>query len=238
VYAASQCFLQSSLLSCGSVNLDTTALLTITGRAPVVRGHAAYWISSGTGDLGLGVAPGSRMIAFEYARGGWAMVDTHASRADAIRIAANLRFGQTSGLRFPFRLAHLPPEWRYLQLAKYANNHSEADRFLALARQPGTFPGVPGTLELFLSLGKSSPPCDKSICHLQVISGYRVYVYDLPASAHTQRISQVIAPDANGLALRIEVFGPSTLTAAQVFARDLTLLGADQANWTTTPISP
>jgi hypothetical protein len=53
VYAADQCVLTSSRLSCGSTADETRGVMTVSGRAPHVGRNAAYWISHVTGDMDI-----------------------------------------------------------------------------------------------------------------------------------------------------------------------------------------
>jgi hypothetical protein len=48
------------------------------------------------------------IVAFRYARGGWAVAESTGTPADVLRIAASVRYGQTARVQFPFRLTGLP----------------------------------------------------------------------------------------------------------------------------------
>src|SRR5262249_59922550 len=86
----------------------------ITGRAPAVRGHRAFWAGP--------------FLVWQYARGGWASLSLplpysspklsnaakyEAARRDAVKIADHVRYGAaTPPPVFPARLTRLPSQWR------------------------------------------------------------------------------------------------------------------------------
>jgi hypothetical protein len=239
VYAANQCVQATSRLRCGATGNQTSGVLTLSRRAPDVGRHAAYWVSSPTGDLTPDIPPGVTMVAFHYARLGWAMVESTGTSADVIRIAANMRFGQTAPLRFPIRLTGLPPAWREVQSLTYLDNGPQVYWFLRLGRHPWPIgPVPPRALYMIINLGHGPKWCEIKIYHLIVINGYRVCLSWAPASRYSPASEVLAVPFADGLNARILVTGPDApLSPAEVFAR-MRLLGPDPAHWTTTPISP
>jgi hypothetical protein len=84
LYADGWCTLQSASLSCGSTAAGTRAEMPVSGQAPDVQGQPAYWTRYARGNLGaLRPAGGSpEMVAFEYAPGGWAVVESTGTQAD------------------------------------------------------------------------------------------------------------------------------------------------------------
>jgi hypothetical protein len=83
--------------------------------------------------------------------------------------------------------------------------------------------------------GQPSQPSRPVACPSQVINGYRVFL-NTPPSPGKQTL---FAPDADGLYLYEDATGPQApLSPASVVAHHLQLLGPDQANWTTVPVSP
>jgi hypothetical protein len=260
LYAAGWCTLQSASLSCGSTATGTRVEMTVSGRAPDVQGQAAYFARYAGGNLApLRPRAGTpEMLAFQYARGGWAVAESTGSPADVLRIAASVRYGQTSRLRFPFRLTGLPPAWSEVLLASFTQAGPGAQAptaDLLLLGSPATRPGTaprdtltiltntqtaqgPHCTTTTVPAGHASQPSQASqpaSCPSKVINGYRVFLNTPPV----QGKQTLFAPDAHGLYLYEETTGPDApLSPASVLAHHLQLLGPDQANWTTAPVSP
>jgi hypothetical protein len=255
LYAAGWCTLQSASLSCGSTAAGTRAEMTVSGRAPDVQGQAAYWTRYAGGDL-TPLRPsgsGTQMVAFQYARGGWAVVESTGTPADVLKIAASVRYGQTSALRFAFRLTGLPSAWSEVLLAGFTRPGPGAHAPVAdtlLLGSPATRPGtaVRDALTVLTSTQTTQgPQCKTSTvragqasqtqpapCPSKVINGYRAFL-NAPPSPGKQTL---FAPDADGLYLYLQTTGPhAPLSPASVLAHHLELLGPDPANWTTTPSS-
>jgi hypothetical protein len=254
LYAAGWCTLQSANLSCGSTAAGTRVEMTVTGQAPDVQGQAAYWTRFAGGNLAAlrsRAAGGTEMLAFQYGRGGWAVVKSTGTPADVLRVAASVRYGQTSRLRFPFRLTGLPSAWSEVLLAGFTQagpgTQAPTENVLLLgspATRPGTAPR--DTLTVHTSTQTPQPPqCQTKTstgqvsqpgpCPSTVINGYRVYLNSPPAPG-----KQVLfAPDADRLYLYEQTTGPDApLSPASVLAHHLQLLGPDPANWTTVPVAP
>jgi hypothetical protein len=257
LYAAGWCTLTSASLSCGSAAAGTGAEMTVSGQAPDVQGQAAYWTRYAGGDLApLRPRAGTpEMLAFQYARGGWAVVESTGTPADLLRVAASVRYGQTSPLRFPFRLTGLPPAWSDVLAAGFTRAGPGAQApttDLLLLGSPATQPGTAprDTLTMHTSTHTTQPPTCRintvpagqasqasqpASCPSKVINGYRVFL-NTPPSPGKQTL---FAADADGLYVYEETTGPDApLSPAGVFAQHLQLLGPDPANWTTAPFSP
>jgi len=264
LYAAGWCTLQSASLSCGSNAAGTSVKMTVSGPAPEVQGRPAYWTRYAGGDLGL-LRPsvsGTQMMAFQYARGGWAVVESTGTPADVLKIAASVRYGQTTALRFAFRLTGLPSAWSEVLEAGFTRpgpgaHAPVADRLVlgSPATRPGT--AVRDALTVVTSTQTAQgPQCKTSTvpagplgslgpsgkagqtrpasCPSKVINGYRAFL-NTPPDPGTQTL---FAPDADGLYLYEQTTGPDApLSPASVLAHHLELLGPDPANWTTTPSS-
>ena len=258
LYAAGWCTLQSASLSCGSTAAGTRAELTVSGRAPDVQGQVAYWTRYAGGNLAA-VRPGAghpELLAYQYARGGWAVVESTGTPADQLRIAASVRYDQTAALRFPFRLTGLPPQWSEVLLAGFTQAepgaHAPTEDVLLLgspATRLGTAPR--DTLSVLANTQTIRPPTCQTrtvpagqpsqvsppgSCPSKVINGYRVF----PSSPSSHPGEQIlVAPDAGGLYLYEQTTGPDApLSPVSVLAHHLQLLGPDPANWTTAPVSP
>ena len=256
--AAGWCTLSSASLSCGSAAAGTRAEMTVSGPAPDVHGQPAYWTRFASGDLKpLRPRAGSttEMVAFQYARGGWAVVESTGTPADVIRVAASLRYGQTSHLRFPFRLAGLPRAWSEVLLAGYvrpgpgAQGPTEDELILG---SPATRPGTATRDALMVlastqtaqgtrcrtqsvTVGSSQTSTSQPVsCPSTVINGYRVFLNAPPVKG----AQTLFAPDADGLYLYEQTIGPGApLSPIAILAHHLHLLGPNAANWTTTPSS-
>jgi hypothetical protein len=257
LYAAGWCTLQSASLSCGSTGAGTRAELTVTGQAPDVQGQTAYWTRFTGGDLARlrPLARITKMLAFQYARGGWAVVVSTGTPTDLVSVAASVRYGQTAALRFPFRLTGLPREWSKVLLAGFtqAGPGMQAPTASTLvlgspATRLGTAPHntltiLTGTQTVRLPTcqtkttpeGQASQVSKPAACPSTVINGYRVYLNSPPVRGK----QTLFSPDADGLYLNEQTTGPDApLTPASVLAHHLQLLGPDPANWTTAPVSP
>jgi hypothetical protein len=259
LYAAGWCTLQSASLSCGSTPAGTRVETTLSGQAPDVQGQAAYWARYAGGDLAPFRPPsGTQMLAFQYARGGWAVVQSTGTPADLLRVAASLRYGQTSPLRFPFRLTGLPWAWSRVLSARFTQPgpgaQAPAENVLLLgspATRLGTAPRntltvLTGTQTIqgprcrikTAPVGQgslSSQPSRPVACPSEVINGYQVFLNTPPEPGK----QTLFSPDADGLYLYEQTTGPGpSPSPASVLADHLQLLGPDPANWTTAPVSP
>jgi hypothetical protein len=257
LYAAGWCTLKSASLSCGSTTSGTRAEMTVRGQAPDVQGQAAYWARFTGGNLsrlraltGIGQA-----LVFQYGSGGWAVVQSTGTPGDLLRVAASLRYGQTSPLRFPFRLTGLPPAWSevlYAAFVQPAPGKQQPTHDELVVGNPANRPGTPLRDPLTIATvtqttrgpqcqtkavngpneGQTSPP---GPCPSVVINGYRAYLNSPPV----QGAQTLFAPAADGLYLyeQTDASG-ATLNPTAVLAHHLQLLGSNPANWTTAPLSP
>ncbi len=248
VYAAGQCHLSSPA---GKLRCSTEALggLTaqISGRAPAVRGHRAFWAGP--------------YLVWQYARGGWAglllplkydnprvtSAARHEAQREAVRIAAHVQYGMAaSPLMFPVQLAHLPSQWRVSSVYYLPDaGMLRASRFALGTGTPDL--GADGGLEYQTSLpdvlvNPSTPrnsSCGKGAS--EIINGYRVVLTHQVLRSVTGRATtnsqSLCAGHADGLALFIGQHGSHfPISVARLFRDHLRLLGANPANWTTKPI--
>jgi hypothetical protein len=256
LYAAGWCTLKSASLSCGSTPSGTSVELTVSGQAPDVQGRPAYWTRYAGGALApMRPLSGTQMLAFQYARGGWAVVGSDGTPADVLRVAASLRYGQTSPLRFPFRLTGLPRAWSEVLAAGFTHAGPGAQvptENVLLLGSPATRLGTAPHNTLTILTGSQTirlPQCQTrtvpggqpsqvskpASCPSKVINGYRVYLNSPPVAGK----QTLLSPDADGLYLNEQTTGPGAqLSPASVLANHLHLLGPDPANWTTAPVSP
>jgi hypothetical protein len=264
LYVAGWCTLRSAGLSCGSTASENRLEMTVTGRAPDVQGQAAYWGRYAGGNLARlrSLASTREMLAFQYAPRGWAVVRSTGTPADLLRVAASVRYGQTSPLRFPFRLTGLPSAWSDVLYATFTQAAPGApgptlDQVLigSPADRPGT--GVRDALIVQTSTqpihgptcrtatrrvsapkdstAPAGQPGQPAACASDVINGYQVFLNTPPVPGK----QTLFAPDADGLYLYEQATSPDApLSPASVLAHHLQLLGPDPANWTTAPVSP
>jgi hypothetical protein len=246
VYAAGQCHLSSPA---GELRCSTQALegLTarITGRAPAVRGHRAFWAGP--------------YLVWQYARGGWAglMLPTanvspklsaaqrEAYKQDAVKIANHVRYGTaTPPLVFPAQLTGLPSRWRVGSVYYQPDGRLlRASRFALTTGTPDL--GADGGLEFQSNLpnfGVDPATYYRNFCPTagsEIINGYRVVVTNrAPGGGGGSLPSQdLCAAHADGLALDIAQRGTAPpISVASLFRDHLRLLGTNPANWTTKPI--
>ncbi len=250
LYASGWCTLRSASLSCGSTAAGTKVDMTVTGRAPDVQGQPAYWTRYAGGNL-MPLRPHTSrtpIVAFQYAPGGWAVVESTGTGADVLKIAASVRYGQTTRVRFPFQLTGLPREWSEVLYVSFRQAvppvHGPTEDEVVLgspATRPGTAPH--DTLAVIAStMTTGRPQCRAApvghprssrpvACLSAVINGYRVF------TSHPSGQQTVTVPDADGLYLYEQTIAHPPLSPSAIFAYHLKLLGPDAANWTTTPSS-
>jgi hypothetical protein len=91
------------VLVCGSK--DDRGSLTAVSRAPDVSGHSAFRDKAGT-------------LFWEYAPGGWTIAGFNGPQgklppdADLLRIAATIRYGQATAIRFPYWVSGPAASWQ------------------------------------------------------------------------------------------------------------------------------
>jgi hypothetical protein len=268
LYAAGWCTLHSTSLSCGSTKSLDRLEMTVSGQAPNVQGQPAYWAQYRGGNLlRLHALLGLRQVlAFQYALGGWAVVDSTGTQADLLRVAASMRYGQTSAIRWPFRLTGLPSALSDVLYASFieptpGTQSQTVDELLlgGPADRPGT--GVRNALTVETSTQTvQGPRCRTAVQQNRVSKNGKNTKSSVntknskPTSCPSQVINgyraylnsppvagkqTLFVPDADGLYLYEDTVGPDApLTPADVLAHHLQLLGPDPADWTTAPVSP
>ncbi len=268
LYAAGWCTLKSASLSCGATTASTRAQMTVTGTAPDVQGQPAYWADFTGGNLSRlrALAGIRRVLAFQYARGGWALVQSTGTPADLVRVAGSLRYNQTASLRFPVRLTGLPSAWSdvlYASVVQPAPGVQEPTQDELVIGSPANLPGTP--LRNPLTIITSTQPVQGPKCRIATSPAVRAGKNSKPASKPTAKDSTpttcpssvingdraylntppdpgkqtLFSPDADGLYVYLQTWSPQApLSPTAVFAHDLRLLGPDPAMWTTAPLSP
>ena len=252
VYAAGQCHLTGPAgeLKCSTLNLEGLTA-RITGRAPAVRGHRAFWAGP--------------VLVWQYARGGWAALSLPypnyipklrtaagfaAAKRDAVKIASHVRYGApTPPLVFPAQLTRLPSRWRVSSVYYLPDaGVLRVSRFALGTGNPDL--GADGGLEYQTNLPyfQIDPAPPKSSCPrypnrknfskksaVQTINGYQVVLTRRFLGILTA--DQLCAAHADGLALYISQFvAHPPISLANLFRDHLRLLGTNPANWTSKPI--
>jgi hypothetical protein len=262
VYAAGQCHLTRPA---GDLKCSTEALeglsARISGHAPAVRGHRAFW--AGPGPIS-GLPPALQRhrasrsdsyLLWQYAPGGWAglvlptanatklsAAQRKAYEQDAVKIANHVRYGAaTPPLVFPAQLTGLPSRWRVGSVYYQPDGRLlRASRFALTAGTPDL--GADGGMEFQTNLpyfGVIVPATFyRNFCPTsgsEIINGYRVVVTNQVVG--TLPSETLCAANADGLALNINQQGAHPpISVASLFRNHLRLLGSNPANWTTKPI--
>ncbi len=263
VYAAGQCHLTRPAreLKCSTAALEGLTA-QISGRAPAVHGHRAFW--AGPAPIS-GLPPALQRhrasrgadsyLLWQYARGGWAALvlptanatklsaaQREAYKQDAVKIANHVRYGAAMPpLVFPAQLTGLPSRWRVGSV--YYQPDGRLLRASRFALTTGTADlGADGGLEFQTNLpyfGVIDPATFyKNFCPTsgsEIINGYRVVVTNQVGG--TLPSESLCAANADGLALTIDQQGAHPpISVASLFGDHLRLLGTNPANWTTKPI--
>jgi hypothetical protein len=237
LYAAGQCHVTGQKLKCRAPHATTEL---ITGRAPDVAGHRAFWAGR--------YKPGD--LVWQYARDGWAYLSlpgAYAStrlalyRREAIRVASQVRYGAaTPPLLFPFQLTDLPSRWQVSSLAYVPDAGVLLASQLALGAGPPNLGADGGLIYetglpyfFFEPATRVTETCGRGTT--EIINGYPVV---LNHRAEGTLINQSLcAGKADGLSLSISQFGAHpAISAADLFGHHMRLLGRNPAHWTPNPI--
>jgi hypothetical protein len=246
VYAQGRCHLTShaSNLSCPGPAL-TGVTVRLSGPAPAVGGHRAFWARAG--------------LVWQYARGGWALLDAPVPsnttlrhdprlRPLAIRVARHLRVGAaTPHLVFPAQFSRLNSQWRVGETHYFAEAGAlQAQDYTLLSGTSHFLPHV-GDTGIWTNgayvLGHKAPgngtcaPHDPSTRnHSEIINGFRVVVKHGAIGGVTEQ--ELCSAHADGLWFDIQAFGSHPpIGVATLFRHHVRLLGPNSAKWTENPIS-
>jgi hypothetical protein len=197
VYAAGQCDHTARQLTCSAVAGQrpgpASESMNITGSVPTVNGHRTLWSRT----VGL---------AWQYARGGWAMLTPYPQfrpgsipatvNRDAVTIAEHVAFGAAAPpLLFPAQLTGLPRHWQVSGATYVPDGSALRVRTYALNAEPAVgardFDGGLTYQDNLPSFGidpvtASHNPCSfspggssgKSV--REIINGYHVIVTNVP----------------------------------------------------------
>jgi hypothetical protein len=199
-----------------------------TSTAPDVNGRSAFW----------GKLSGSSTLFWQYAPGAWSILKVNAdhwslttARAQMLmRVAVNVRYGNTKRLTFPFWTTDVPAGWT-VSLATFLVSPSGE----MLSQSVNLGPAAsPATLEISVVHAISPNPCPSKAGPSQQLTN--VTLDGANAVLTTDSSAQsVCAGDVDGLWVGVSVFATHP-NGALGFARSLHLLGTRRSKWTTDPV--
>jgi hypothetical protein len=235
VNPAGTCHVAGLALLCSAYN----TMNAVQSRAPDVNGHLAYWLRGA-------------QLAWEYAPGAWSVLDwtdanlpwppAGAERTAVLRVAAGVRYGQSTPIRFPYWISGLPAGWRV----------SEVD-YAPLAGQPvvqtlqlddyqgkvGNFaPTDVDEVQIFAAPAAHSDfSCPQGAVQHMTVDGAAAVLEYSPAHGRDQ---QLCIPDWRGLRVLVWLTARDNAPAPNptgphgvlAYARLLHPLGPDAAHWT------
>jgi len=206
-------------LNCGDSASST--IVSLTGPVGAVHGRPAFRVGAS--------------LAWQYARGGWAMLGGTQARADMLKIANGVRFGPGAApaIVFPVQLTGAPSTWH---LVSESNSVSFRPYLGGVLRAYYWILGnknAAATISVDLAPAPRPEECPAAN---RVVGGYRVSVRDYPSPSGGPPRHVLCAADADGLVVVIEINGRPAPSVTTVFAHHTRLLGPDPANWTTRPL--
>jgi hypothetical protein len=222
------------------LGIGSSFSMRATSSAPDVNGRPAYWAKRSY----------SSALLWQYAPGAWSILAvptnqwplTPAGARMLIRIAANVRYGNTTPLKFPFWTADLPPGWA-LSLTTFRVSPSGELSSLRLDLGPATAPQA-----VYLDV---SPVTPGSACGPLAPPGFHLTHVTLDGTKATLMTghgrSDLCASDVDGLAVGVDFSATDPSTGRPVpglslpggvlgLAKSLHLLGPDRSNWTSSPV--
>jgi len=243
VYARGQCHLTGSA---SGLHCPGSSTLPIRQRAPDVAGHRAFWFSPG--------------IAWQYARGGWALLGIPAANLSAVlhskqglagqalKIARHVRYGVPTPLVFPARFSGLPSQWQVHNISYYVPDGGllRADEYMLTTGSSRFHPHV-GDLGVWTDApyiivhpappGGTCTPHDPSSQNTsETINGYRVVLKQMQIGGLP--VQELCDAHAGGLWFDIQIFGAHpSIDVVSLFRDHMRLLGSNPANWTSHPLN-
>jgi hypothetical protein len=231
LFAAGACHVTGHTLNC----LPSGERYPLGRSVVLVDGQRAYWTAS----------PG--VLAWQYAVGGWAVLDYvasgHASAInDAVKIADHVRFGYLGepAIRFPVQLTDVPANWQVNCVATSLLGHVmyAASDVVTAGRVTGSICGDDAPLNApHFDAGQGAKNACRGLIYAdpkpEVINGYQVVL----GTEKTWPNHELCADDAAGTFVWIAIGAHPTLSPASIFAHHLRLLGSNPAKWTTKPIA-
>jgi hypothetical protein len=244
LFAASACHVTGHALNC----LPSGDRYPLGRSVALVDGQPAYWTAP---QKARGTLPGSSpgVLVWQYAGGGWAVLDYvasgHASaRNDAVKIADRVRFGYRGepAIRFPVQLTDVPANWQVDCVATSVVGHVmyAASDVVTAGRVTGSICGDDAPLNApHFDAGQGAKNACAGLIYAEAhstteaIHGYQVVL-------GTEKFwpnHELCADNAAGTFVWIAIGAHPTLSPASIFAHHLRLLGSNPAKWTTRPIA-
>jgi hypothetical protein len=242
LYAAGACHLTGHTLNCSPSGNRYPLGPDIARRDR----QPAYWTAPQEARSPLpGTSPGQ--LAWQYAAGGWAVLDYVASGQasainDAVKIADHVRFGYRGepAIRFPVQLTDVPANWQVNCVATSLLGHVmyAASDVVTAGRLTGSICGDDAPLNApHFDAGQGAKNACRGLIYAhpkpEVINGYQVVL----GTEKTWPNSELCADNAAGTFVWIAIGAHPTLSPASIFAHHLRLLGSNPAKWTTKPIA-
>jgi hypothetical protein len=237
-YTSGECRVTRGSLGCPPSGLHVAPIPLVLGqRVGLVNGQAAYWLPPAR-TSSLGLRPGT--LAWQYARGGWAVEQTYNDLHTALKIARNIRFGPTAGsiIRFPVQLTDVPADWQINDVGTSSLNGVQyASSFIVTAGTVNDLMGNTPTETPQVDAGPGGRNACAGLMYYKtttdVINGYAVSVANDEKSWPQH---ELCANDARGVFAWIITGDHPPISPVNLFAHHLRLLGPDPARWTTRPI--
>ncbi len=232
VYPAGVCHLSREGMVCGTN--------WVLSPAPQVHGHRAYWLK------GAG-------LAWEYAPGAWSILlwtdanlpwpPTGAERAAVLRVAAGVRYGQTTPIRFPYWFSGLPAAWQVsgVDYTLLAGQPVVQTLYLDDAPAADTDPAGADDIQVYATpAANSDSSCARGPAQHVTVNGIAAVLVVSPAF----RLQNLCIPSWRGLQVEFSLAtrqnapppDPAGPHGVLAYASTLHPLGPDPAHWTANPL--
>ena len=212
-----------------------TTTVPISGHGPAIDGHGSLWLL-GTGSI----------LAWQYAPGAWAVVQSSSGLAATVRIARAVEYGQHVPIHFAASFTSLPRSWAIsgILFARDDGVFLASTYRIAKVRaiRPATtvFTGASDEPTISISPAKvSAYSCsfNPGISRRQVsIHGYRFTVQD--EDLQDGAFASLCGNHVDGLVVSVgetAAGGPMAFPPTAVMER-LQLLGPEPSHWVTNPL--
>ncbi|HEX6522639.1 MAG TPA: sigma factor [Streptosporangiaceae bacterium] len=236
------------VLTCHLSDGSISGPLRATGVAPQVNGRPAFWSRSDVSPAGKDK---DNWLIWEYAPNAWSIllattgpeVPPASVHATLSRVAANVRYTDTTPIRFPFWFTGVPAGWTATSASFGVTSSGELvgqGLNLGPAVDPGALsidviPAPPGNSCKFI-VGQSQHVTLDGVSAVLRTLNEPGKGYQSLCSANMRGMQVFVGLDTTETASNTPLPGVAGLDGALGVARALHLLGADPANWTTSPL--